>query len=514
MTTESNISIASSSLRGSPSDRIIKPRPRKDSLQSISGSDTHPGRVVKPRARKSPGSGAKRSEPAKRKFICSFSHYGCDVALSSKNEWKRHVSIQHLQLGFYRCDVGSCNPDLNPNVPGHKRVYNDFNRKDLFTQHHRRMHKPDGSTGTSPYPPSNADPKEWRAFEDSLEDVRNRCWVEKRKPPQRSTCGFCGRVFEGEGSWNERMEHVGGHFSRDIVEAKEEREDEDLTRWAVQEGIIKEASNGRHVLIDQPPIASERPYLARGDRDVVMTDAPSSDGVSRDPEQSPSLSASSRRPESERGDYYQKLESPRESRRLSNALPPSTNGTPRAPSVPLLQPAPAALAGGQPIAPAHAGASTAPSLAPVPSPRVSQVQLQPPPTPPEKRGYNLAPPPLQKSRQSSVPAAETESGSGDRLEDLINQLIRPKPPKTHRRLTWKCDCNLEMSVDIDDADKEAIESLQDISIICSKASNPYLKVAKTGKYHVVACDELANYVFRNSKQPVEQHGQAKEMTVS
>lgn len=428
-TDASTMSITPTSLRGSPSDRIIKPRPRKDSLQSISGSDTHPGRVVKPRARKSPGSGAKRSEPAKRKFICSFSHYGCDVALSSKNEWKRHVSIQHLQLGFYRCDVGSCNPDLNPNVPGHKRVYNDFNRKDLFTQHHRRMHKPESGPGSGPYPPTNADAKDWRAFEDSLEDVRNRCWVEKRKPPQRSTCGFCGRVFEGDGSWNERMEHVGGHFSRDIVEAKEEREDEDLTNWAVQEGIIKDGGNGRHVLIDQPPNIGERPF---GSRDVNMTDAPSSDGISRDLEQSPSLSASSRRPESESN--YPKIESPREARRLSNALPSSANGTPRAPSVPLLQPAPATLAAGQAIAPALAAAA----LAPAPSSQNSQDSNQATASSPERRGYNLAPPPLQAGKQGAAPGAGPDSGSGDRLEDLINQLIKPKPPKTHRRLTWKC----------------------------------------------------------------------------
>lgn len=271
---DNNLNLTPASLRGSPSDRIIKPRPRKDSLQSISGSDSVPGRVQKPRARKSPGSGAKRSEPSKRKFICSFSHYGCDVALSSKNEWKRHVSIQHLQLGFYRCDVGSCNPDPNPNVPGHKKVYNDFNRKDLFTQHHRRMHKPENAPSSDISPTSTEGNKDWHAFEASLEDVRNRCWHERRKPPQRSTCGFCGRLFEGEGSWNERMEHVGGHFSRDVPEAcKEEREDEDLTAWAIQEGIIKDGGGGRHVLIDQPPTAAERPYISR-DRDVAMSDAP------------------------------------------------------------------------------------------------------------------------------------------------------------------------------------------------------------------------------------------------
>lgn len=262
------------SLRGIPLDPVLKTSARKNSLHSISGSDSAPGRVAKPRARKSPGSGAKRSEPSKRKFICSFSHYGCDVALSSKNEWKRHVSIQHLQLGFYRCDVGSCNPDNNPNTPQHKKVYNDFNRKDLFTQHHRRMHKPESvpGSGTMSNDQNSAD---WRAFDDSLEEVRNRCWHEKRKPPQRSTCGFCGRVFEGEGSWNERMEHVGSHYSRDLPEAcKEEREDEDLTNWAVQEGIIKDAGNGRHVLVDQPASSSsDRPYMARGS-DIQMSDAP------------------------------------------------------------------------------------------------------------------------------------------------------------------------------------------------------------------------------------------------
>jgi len=68
-----------------------------------------------------------------------------------------------------------------------------------------------------------------------------------------------------------------------------------------------------------------------------------------------------------------------------------------------------------------------------------------------------------------------------------------------------------MSVDIDDADREAIESLQDISIICSKTSAPYLKADKTSKYHVVACDELAGYIWRNSKQPVEQHRSAGKM---
>lgn len=125
------------------------------------------------------------------------------------------------------------------------------------------MHKPVGSDGsTLPTDQTSAD---WRSFEDSLEEVRQRCWQEKRRPPMRSTCGFCGRVFEGEGSWNERMEHVGGHYSRDLPEnCKEEREDEDLTNWSLQEGVIKESPTGRPVLVDQPPSAGDRSYNSGG----------------------------------------------------------------------------------------------------------------------------------------------------------------------------------------------------------------------------------------------------------
>ncbi|RMD39410.1 hypothetical protein DV735_g5724, partial [Chaetothyriales sp. CBS 134920] len=435
MASEVNINITTASLRGSPSDRIIRPRPRKDSLQSISGSDSVPGRIVKPRARKSPGSGAKRSEPAKRKFQCSFFHYGCDVTLSSKNEWKRHVSIQHLQLGFYRCDVGSCNPDLNPGVPGHKRVYNDFNRKDLFTQHHRRMHKPESGPGSGTLTPGQESSADWKAFEDSLEGVRQRCWVERRKAPQRSTCGFCGRVFEGEGSWNERMEHVGGHFSRDVIDAKEEREDEDLTNWALQEGIIKDAGNGNYVLSDQPPGAREFAppssglALAQEAKGERLTDIPV-----------PSTSSS----------IANNLIDPSISNITSTTGLAESNGY-----------GPASAVGGPPLSPTS-----------------------------ERRNYNLAPPPLDRNGGKAE--------SGDRLEDLIHQLTKPKEPKLQRRLTWKCDCNRSFSVDVDETDAQAIKNLMDVSIVCSQKQSPYLKSPRAG-FKVVKCDELSEHVWREAK---------------
>ena len=181
-----------------------------------------------------------------RTFTCSFSHYGCGSSFISKNEWKRHVQSQHLQLGFYRCDLGSCNahnsnPKAKPSRNGidTSRIANDFNRKDLFTQHQRRMHAPWTAGGNKRQPTE----EEKNLFEQSLEDVRARCWVEQRKPPSQSRCGFCGKAFCGSQSWDERMEHVGRHFEKDEF-LGDEVEDLELRRWAVEEGIVRFV-NGR-----------------------------------------------------------------------------------------------------------------------------------------------------------------------------------------------------------------------------------------------------------------------------
>lgn len=184
-----------------------------------------------------------------RTFVCSFAPYGCPSTFVSKNEWKRHVTSQHLQLGFYRCDVGKCNihhsppPNTNTNTfltSASSRANsptpiqpNDFNRKDLFTQHHRRMHAPWTSTRQMPSATEKA------AFETSLDEVRRRCWFGLRQAPQRSSCGFCQEVFSGEGSWDARMEHVGRHFEREErVALGEEREDGALREWGLREGIL------------------------------------------------------------------------------------------------------------------------------------------------------------------------------------------------------------------------------------------------------------------------------------
>ncbi|KAJ5765835.1 hypothetical protein N7520_005394 [Penicillium odoratum] len=197
-----------------------------------------------------------------RTFVCSFAPYGCESTFVSKNEWKRHVTSQHLQLGFYRCDVGKCNSQhqthflsistlpatvstltstsksnakatssISSPPPGQS---NDFNRKDLFTQHHRRMHAPWLQSGRRE--PTGSEQSD---FEAGLEEVRQRCWHGLRTPPLQSHCGFCREGFSGEGSWDVRMEHIGRHFEREDRRALGvEREDLALREWGLEQGIL------------------------------------------------------------------------------------------------------------------------------------------------------------------------------------------------------------------------------------------------------------------------------------
>lgn len=212
-----------------------------------------------------------RQSNANRVFPCTFSPYGCTSSFGSKNEWKRHVLSQHLQLGFYRCDVGHCKVTPRPTSSASSascsshfsnatspassaspfsptsslmstiRSPNDFNRKDLFTQHLRRMHAP-WLTVPAPREPTK---EEREAFDKSLDEVRARCWVQQRKPPQRSQCNYCGEEFSGPHCWEARMEHIGKHCERGDVE---KGEDLDLRRWAIKEGVIKAYDTNKWVL--------------------------------------------------------------------------------------------------------------------------------------------------------------------------------------------------------------------------------------------------------------------------
>ena len=150
------------------------------------------------------------------KFICPFARYGCEITSHYAEHWKRHVAVQHLQLGFYRCDIQNC-----------MGFGSDFRRSDAFTDHRRRRHGE-----------ALALPKAIR------HDIEARCWIRTRELPERSTCGFCGKRFVGAHCWNNRMLHVQRHFVQGESRLNEEREDVDLTRWALREGIVRRGGDG------------------------------------------------------------------------------------------------------------------------------------------------------------------------------------------------------------------------------------------------------------------------------
>ena len=171
-----------------------------------------------------------------RPFVCAFKIYGCVSTFGSKNEWKRHVSSQHLRLGFWRCNMDRCYPQqrMDGDDEG-ELVYNDFNRKDLFMQHVRRMHAP----------PTSSSAADKAAFNCRLDELTRQSFIEIRRPPPKSVCGFCKpeagsqTVFEGNGAWEMRMEHVGRHLESGHGDEEGWTEDRCLKQWLVDEGLIE-----------------------------------------------------------------------------------------------------------------------------------------------------------------------------------------------------------------------------------------------------------------------------------
>jgi len=157
-----------------------------------------------------------------RPLRCVFDYAGCTATFNSKNEWKRHVLSQHVILNYWICTDPVCfraNPDSGGAI---------FNRKDLYTQHVRRMHTPDEYKHT----PYNQSP-EWGAAlrEMQISAERRRCAM-----PQYMRCPAegCKSEFSGPNAWDDRMEHVARHLETPgeprVIFGGDN--DETLTAWA------------------------------------------------------------------------------------------------------------------------------------------------------------------------------------------------------------------------------------------------------------------------------------------
>lgn len=190
-----------------------------------------------------------------RPFICVFRFAGCDSTFASKNEWKRHVMSQHLLLYYWLCDIDVCAHNKNDPTAPHshsgkrnksRRAENAaggeltgpplpdgaiFNRKDLYTQHLRRMHTPahikkTGSaksskkTTASSQASSCASPADW---DDTVKALQCKALRERCQLPDYMECPapHCSQAFTGMDAWDQRMEHVARHLEKAATGAEE-----------------------------------------------------------------------------------------------------------------------------------------------------------------------------------------------------------------------------------------------------------------------------------------------------
>lgn len=234
-----------------------------------------------------------------RPFTCIFAFAGCSSTFPSKNEWKRHCASQHIMLQYWVCQQDACAQVSNkPSAPkkspnGGRRRNNClpqpvaypsslpngaiFNRKDLYTQHLRRMHVP---AHLKEKVKSGARVSEWdeKQHQCQEEAMKIRCQL-----PTHLRCPApnCSAKFDGTNAWDERMEHVAKHLEKAAAGTEPQMRfdgdtDSTLVEWATSPaiGILRRGDNGRWTLLK--PLETTgypAPVLATPDRDEDDEDA-------------------------------------------------------------------------------------------------------------------------------------------------------------------------------------------------------------------------------------------------
>lgn len=220
------------------------PRPslkRTKAARATGSSRTHPCRSCDETFRDGASLQDHVQQAHTRPLNCVFDFAGCTATFGSKNEWKRHVSSQHIMITYWVCTDAAC-VRADPRKGGAV-----FNRKDLFTQHVRRMHVPEAyreAVEKKVHDPA------WESILRSMQDAaeRKRCEMPSY---MRCPAKGCGAEFHGMNAWDERMEHVARHLDR-AGSPGEPRvvfggdEDGTLTEWAAspQVNIVRRVGSG------------------------------------------------------------------------------------------------------------------------------------------------------------------------------------------------------------------------------------------------------------------------------
>lgn len=189
-----------------------------------------------------------------RPFVCIFNFAGCDTRFVSKNEWRSHVSGQHFKFSTWFCKLQSCSKVRNGA---------EFDRRDLFVQHVRRVH----SRYLEEYRK-----KRRLELKEGLNEFITSCLRVNRRAPAKLACPVIGCAYAtwGRICFYEYMEHIGKHLEEspvNIVQGSIEIDhssNEPLVDWALRERIIGGFS-GRYYIHDgtKPPAASHDEVLEK-----------------------------------------------------------------------------------------------------------------------------------------------------------------------------------------------------------------------------------------------------------
>lgn len=183
------------------------------------------------------------------RFRCVYDFAGCIQILSHKNEWKRHVAKQHVGLVAWTCKINGCRSSIG-----------FFNRKDLFTQHLRRMHMPSELFSAKHDEPNLAQALvadkiriARTAWNRRVAQLQSECQVSRRQPPKHLGCPVhgCPVTFDGVDIWDAWMEHLGKHILGKVPSAVspcprisssrvlDASNDAAFIEWSEETGILK-----------------------------------------------------------------------------------------------------------------------------------------------------------------------------------------------------------------------------------------------------------------------------------
>ena len=231
-----------------------------------------PSRITKPKVtprRTSMDLVITAQRSGENKHPCVFSFAGCNSTWKTKNEWKRHAMTQHIVLESYHCKLCKDNGDGNSNGLGNGKGRKGkmgkmgmniawanvggvdgqiFNRKDLFTQHVKRMHEPTAYRQCSKGGGTAVQKKEYEDWIKRQQQVAH--FHTGRQALNISACPMmgCNSTFQGGKGWDDRLEHIWKHFERKECDAMTDMGEGGLKEWALASGVVVEDADGRSVL--------------------------------------------------------------------------------------------------------------------------------------------------------------------------------------------------------------------------------------------------------------------------